>query len=64
MLAGIRTRLIRVLKKEDGPTAVEYAVVFALFIGLCLSSIVLFTIPKPTIFSKGSFGIAAATAAS
>lgn len=32
-------RLLRLLKSEDGPTAVEYAVMLALIVGVCLGSI-------------------------
>jgi pilus assembly protein Flp/PilA len=32
-------RLIRFLKQEDGPTAVEYAVMLALIIIVCLTAI-------------------------
>jgi pilus assembly protein Flp/PilA len=39
MLATIRERLVRFLKKEDGPTAVEYAVMLALIIVVCLIAI-------------------------
>jgi pilus assembly protein Flp/PilA len=31
--------LIRFLKKEDGPTAVEYAIMLALIIVVCLTAI-------------------------
>lgn len=32
-------RLLRLLKSEDGPTAVEYAVMLALIVGTALGSI-------------------------
>lgn len=35
----IAKRLIRFLKQEDGPTAVEYAVMLALIIVVCLTAI-------------------------
>ena len=35
----IATRLVRFLKQEDGPTAVEYAVMLALVIVVCLTAI-------------------------
>jgi pilus assembly protein Flp/PilA len=35
MLDGIVNAAIRFLKKEDGPTAVEYAVMLALIIVVC-----------------------------
>ncbi len=33
------SRLVRFLKTEDGPTAVEYAVMLALIIVVCLTAI-------------------------
>jgi pilus assembly protein Flp/PilA len=35
----IANRLVRFLKQEDGPTAVEYAVMLALIILVCLTAI-------------------------
>jgi pilus assembly protein Flp/PilA len=35
----IAQRLVRFLKQEDGPTAVEYAVMLALIIVVCLTAI-------------------------
>ena len=35
----IANRVIRFLKREDGPTAVEYAVMLALVIVVCLTAI-------------------------
>ncbi len=35
----IATRLVRFLKQEDGPTAVEYAVMLALIIVVCMAAI-------------------------
>jgi pilus assembly protein Flp/PilA len=39
MITGIRQRLLDFLKQEDGPTAVEYAVMLALIIIVCLAAI-------------------------
>jgi pilus assembly protein Flp/PilA len=39
MLRKIRERLSNFLTKEDGPTAVEYAVMLALIIVVCLAAI-------------------------
>ena len=36
---NLAARLIRFLRKEDGPTAVEYAVMLALVIVVCLTAI-------------------------
>jgi pilus assembly protein Flp/PilA len=38
-MSAIAKRLIRFLKEEDGPTAVEYAVMLALVIVVCLTAI-------------------------
>ena len=35
----IATRVVRFLKQEDGPTAIEYAVMLALIIVVCLTAI-------------------------
>jgi pilus assembly protein Flp/PilA len=39
MLQNLRDRLVNFLKDEDGPTAVEYAVMLALIIVVCLAAI-------------------------
>ena len=39
MLNKIQTKVVEFLKKEDGPTAVEYAVMLALIIVVCLAAI-------------------------
>ena len=39
MLTTIRARIENFLKKEDGPTAVEYAVMLALIIVICLTAV-------------------------
>jgi len=39
MLQNLRERLVNFLKDEDGPTAVEYAVMLALIIVVCLAAI-------------------------
>ena len=39
MLIRIHQQLVEFLKKEDGPTAVEYAVMLALIIVVCLAAI-------------------------
>jgi pilus assembly protein Flp/PilA len=36
---SIRNHLIRFLKREDGPTAIEYAVMLALIIVVCMAAI-------------------------
>jgi pilus assembly protein Flp/PilA len=39
MLAKFASRLVNFLKREDGPTAVEYAVMLALIIVVCITAI-------------------------
>ena len=39
MLRSIREGLVDFLRSEDGPTAVEYAVMLALIIVVCLAAI-------------------------
>lgn len=35
----MKTLIKRLLVEEDGPTAVEYAVMLALIVGLCITSV-------------------------
>ena len=35
-MSKLTTKLVRFLKREDGPTAVEYAVMLALIIVVCI----------------------------
>ncbi len=39
MLSHLRKSLVNFLKNEDGPTAVEYAVMLALIIVVCITAI-------------------------
>jgi pilus assembly protein Flp/PilA len=39
MFATIARRIVGFLKREDGPTAVEYAVMLALIIMACIASV-------------------------
>jgi pilus assembly protein Flp/PilA len=39
MFASLTRSLVEFLKEEDGPTAVEYAVMLALIIVVCLTAI-------------------------
>ena len=39
MLQSLRRALVTFLAKEDGPTAVEYAVMLALIIVVCIAAI-------------------------
>ncbi len=39
MLSRLANHVVEFLKKEDGPTAVEYAVMLALIIVVCIAAI-------------------------
>jgi len=39
MLGRLAYRVVQFLKKEDGPTAVEYAVMLALIIAVCFAAV-------------------------
>lgn len=36
---SLLTKLYRLIKDEDGPTAVEYAVMLALIVGVCVGAV-------------------------
>jgi len=38
-MAKIRARVVNFLRREDGPTAVEYAVMLALIVVVCITAI-------------------------
>jgi pilus assembly protein Flp/PilA len=38
-MKSLAVKLVRFLKREDGPTAVEYAVMLALIIVVCIAAI-------------------------
>ena len=39
MFANLKKKFVNFLKREDGPTAVEYAVMLALIIVVCIAAI-------------------------
>jgi len=39
MLSNLKRRVVDFLKAEDGPTAVEYAVMLALIVVVCITAI-------------------------
>ena len=39
MVRNVQKSLVKFLRKEDGPTAVEYAVMLALIIVVCIAAI-------------------------
>jgi pilus assembly protein Flp/PilA len=55
-------RLVRFLKQEDGPTAVEYAVMLALIIVVCLTAIGTLGSQANNTFSTTGAKLKAATA--
>ena len=38
-MRAVTTKLVEFLKREDGPTAVEYAVMLALIIVVCIAAV-------------------------
>ena len=59
MLKSIRSSFLRFLKDEDGPTAVEYAVMLALIIVVCLAAISLLGTNANSTFSNVALNAAA-----
>ena len=51
-MRGLTKSLVSFLKKEDGPTAVEYAVMLALIIVVCLAAITVVGTNSSQTFSK------------
>jgi pilus assembly protein Flp/PilA len=54
-----RARVVRFLRAEDGPTAVEYAVMLALIIVVCLVAITALGSNANKVFSNVSLNMAA-----
>jgi pilus assembly protein Flp/PilA len=61
MLSKIRDRVVNFLQKEDGPTAVEYAVMLALIIVVCLVAIQILGKNANSAFGTVGASIGAAT---
>jgi pilus assembly protein Flp/PilA len=61
MLTALRTRIENFLKKEDGPTAVEYAVMLALIIVICLTAVQLLGKNSSALFQTVAQSIASTT---
>lgn len=51
-MLGVRQRLVRFFREEDGPTAVEYAVMLALIITVCLVAITALGTNANAVFSS------------
>jgi pilus assembly protein Flp/PilA len=58
----LRRNLVNFLKDESGPTAVEYAVMLALIIVVCVSAITYIGGASTSVFSNTSLNIAAGNA--
>lgn len=52
MLAKVTRHITAFLKKEDGPTAVEYAVMLALIIVVCIAAITTLGSTSSTVFAN------------
>ena len=61
MLSKIRDQVVNFVKKEDGPTAVEYAVMLALIIVVCLVAIQILGKNANSAFGTVGASIGAAT---
>jgi pilus assembly protein Flp/PilA len=61
MLSKIRERFVNFLKQEDGPTAVEYAVMLALIIVICLTAVQLLGKNSSALFQTVAQSIATTT---
>jgi pilus assembly protein Flp/PilA len=61
MLNKIRAQVVNFLRKEDGPTAVEYAVMLALIIVVCLVAIQILGKNANSAFGEVGASIGAAT---
>jgi pilus assembly protein Flp/PilA len=58
-MKSLASKIVRFLKSEDGPTAVEYAVMLALIIVVCLASIQLVGTRANAIFTSVAGQLAA-----
>ena len=54
MLAKVARNVIAFLKREEGPTAVEYAVMLALIIVVCIAAITMLGTNASATFSNAS----------
>jgi pilus assembly protein Flp/PilA len=61
MLSQLRQRFVDFVQKEDGPTAVEYAVMLALIIVVCLVAIQILGKNANSAFGTVGASIGAAT---
>ena len=59
MLRSVSARIVRFFEREDGPTAVEYAVMLALIIVVCLVAITALGSNANAVFSDVALNAAA-----
>jgi pilus assembly protein Flp/PilA len=59
MLRNARQSVVKFLKREDGPTAVEYAVMLALIIVVCIAAITALGQKANDTFSNVTLNVAA-----
>jgi pilus assembly protein Flp/PilA len=64
MMNTLREKLVKFLKSEDGPTAVEYAVMVALIIVVSIAAITTLGTKVKDTFTKTAADITTATTAS
>ncbi len=57
-MSKLRECLLRLLKREDGPTAVEYAVMLALIIVVCIAAVSLIGTNSSSTFSQAGSAVA------
>jgi len=61
MLSSFVQSVVRFLKQEDGPTAVEYAVMLALIIVVCIASITTLGTNAKSVFTNVALNTATAS---
>ena len=59
-MSKLHSKITRFLKDESGPTAVEYAVMLALIIGVCIGSIALFGNATESVWGENAGSITSA----
>ena len=62
--ANVMNKILQFLREDDGPTAVEYAVMLALIILICIAAIQAVGTQTSTSFSNSSLSIGNAMSAS
>jgi pilus assembly protein Flp/PilA len=58
MMKALIAKTVRFLKKEDGPTAVEYAVMLALIVVVCIAAITTLGSNANSVFANVSLNTA------